>query len=731
MKNNYYTFLDLNARKKETNNKYYSSNIKLVLFLLSFFYVNLKIEKKRYLIHRMSEINLVVKGNYDYRYFDLISINPSETLVNGIPCNKLHFADCNAIKELNNITFRFESEIINCKNMFKNNLGEIIEIDLSKFDASKAIDMSEMFEKCNDLQTINFGNINTSSVEDIHYMFFGCSSLISIDLSNFDTSKVTNMESIFLDCKNLQTINFGNIITSSLQEMTSMFERCNSLKSIDLSNFDTSNVELMGYMFRDCKNLIRINFGNINTSSVYNMQDMFEGCSSLTSLNLSYFDTSKVHYMNCMFCDCTNLKSLDLSNFDIYDLISANFMFNGCSSLKYLNIFNFYFKREMPTIFDGLPSDVKFCIKDPKTLNRLLGTNIISECLCSNIFDKIIDINKNICIDSCINSNYNYEYNNTCYTKCPNNTFPSICEENECNNITRQCLDHEPQGYYLDINEEIYKRCFDNCESCYGEGNETNHNCKSCKFNYILINDFLNYSNCYNICQFYYYFDDNNEYHCTENETCPEKYNKLLINKKRCIEESKKDNTYHFEYNNSNYQNLPSGTILTETIINETILNETIINETILNETIHTKTIINETIINETILNETIINENILNETILTETILNETIHDETILNETINISYYYKLPQNISNLKELLNKFLINNKSNSDSNLEIQDELLKNIQKILENGFDISNIANGTDLIITLEAFTYTITTTANQKNNKNKNVSTIIINF
>ena len=46
MKNNYYTFLDLNARKKETNNKYYSSNIKLVLFLLSFFYVNLKIEKK-------------------------------------------------------------------------------------------------------------------------------------------------------------------------------------------------------------------------------------------------------------------------------------------------------------------------------------------------------------------------------------------------------------------------------------------------------------------------------------------------------------------------------------------------------------------------------------------------------------------------------------------------------------------------------------------------------------
>ena len=95
------------------------------------------------------------------------------------------------------------------------------------------------------------------------------------------------------------------------------------------------------------------------------------------------------------------------------------------------------------------------------------------------------------------------------YSKCPDNTFPLICNNNDFNNITRQCLDQKPQGYYLDINEEVYKKCFDICDSCYGEGNETNHNCKICKFNYILINDIFNYSNCYYICQFYYYFDEN------------------------------------------------------------------------------------------------------------------------------------------------------------------------------------------------------------------------------
>ena len=550
MEINYNSLSISKTRKKKINIKFYFSNIKLALFLLSFAYVYLKIDKKRILIHRISEISFVIRGYY-YNH-DLSNIQPSEIFVNGIPCDDFKLYHCNLDRELNKITLRFESENIKCYNIFRH-IGEIIEIDISKFD--------------------------------------------------------------------------------------------------------TSNVSDLSGMFRNCINLKSINFGNINTSSIENMQYMFEECSSLTSIDLSNFDTSKVHYMDNMFGDCTNLTSLDLSNFFTYYLFSANRMFSGCSSLIYLNLFNFYWEREMSHIFDGLSSNAKLCIKDTKTLNRLLGKNITSECICSNFFDKIIDINKNICIDSCINANYNYEYNNTCYNKCPNNTFPLIYEKNEWNNITRQCFDHEPQGYYLDINEEIYKKCFDVCETCNGEGNEINHNCKKCKINYILINNVFNYSNCYNICKFYYYFDENNEYHCTENEICPEKYNKLIIDKNRCIDGCQKDNIYQFEYNNSCYKNCPSGTTL----------------------------------------------------------------------NETNNICHYYKISQNISNLNEVFNNFLINIKNNSDSILEIQDKLLENIQNILENGFDTSNIDNGTDSIMTYEEFTYTITTTSNQKNNKNNNVTTI----
>ena len=37
-------------------------------------------------------------------------------------------------------------------------------------------------------------------------------------------------------------------------------------------------------------------------------------------------------------------------------------------------------------------------------------------------------------------------------------------------------------------------------------------------------------TNCYEKCDFYYYFDEFNNYQCTE--TCPERYHKLIREKK-------------------------------------------------------------------------------------------------------------------------------------------------------------------------------------------------------
>ena len=148
-----------------------------------------------------------------------------------------------------------------------------------------------------------------------------------------------------------------------------------------------------------------------------------------------------------------------------------------------------------------------------------------------NIF-KIYWTYNRTCTELCINNKILYEYNDKCYYKCPKRTLVNdfICEKKsiDINNI--------PQGYYYDSKDELYKKCYYSCKSCNKGGNYKKHNCIEWKQNFIFINESNHETNCYKKCEFYYYFDDlNNYYHCTNKYECPEKYNKLILDKKKCI----------------------------------------------------------------------------------------------------------------------------------------------------------------------------------------------------
>ena len=142
-------------------------------------------------------------------------------------------------------------------------------------------------------------------------------------------------------------------------------------------------------------------------------------------------------------------------------------------------------------IFEGLPQNVVYCIHDVDTKNYLLGPDKISFCSddCFKEHNLKIDINDEKCLESCFNSSHNkYEYNNICYNKCPNGTlnYNNLCLDLNCAILSQysiECSGDEPSGYYYDINEEIYKKCHDNCKTCLGEGDELNNNCSECKHN--------------------------------------------------------------------------------------------------------------------------------------------------------------------------------------------------------------------------------------------------------
>ena len=70
--------------------------------------------------------------------------------------------------------------------------------------------------------------------------------------------------------------------------------------------------------------------------------------------------------------------------------------------------------------------------------------------------------------------------------------------------------------------------------------------------------------NCYKICPYYYYFNENNEHFCTENENCSVIYDKLVIDKNKCIDKCENDKIYIYEYDKICYEKCPNGTIFDE-----------------------------------------------------------------------------------------------------------------------------------------------------------------------
>ena len=250
-------------------------------------------------------------------------------------------------------------------NMFKN-CKKLSSLNLSEsFNTVNVTNMSSMFYGCSQLSSLTLSNFNTENVTDMSYMFSGCQKLSSLTLSNFNTAKVTNMSSMFSDCQELSSLNLSNFNTAKVTNMSCMFYKCQKLPSLDLSNFNTAKVKDMSSMFYGCKKLSSLTLSeSFNTVNVTNMSTMFNGCSQLSSLDISNFNTENVTYMYNMFENCNNLSSLDLSNFNTAKVTDMSYMFYGCSTLQTIyvsdnfvvtGITNESFKKNLFTGCEALP----------------------------------------------------------------------------------------------------------------------------------------------------------------------------------------------------------------------------------------------------------------------------------------------------------------------------------------------------------------------------------------
>ena len=444
-------------------------------------------------------------------------------------------------------------------------------INLSNFDTSSVTNMEAMFYLCSNLLSIDLSNFNTQNVETMRYLFRNCSKLTSLDISNFNTAKVKNMAYLFMFCTNIKKINLGKLDTSSVEDMNCLFCYNEKLESIDLSSFDTSKVTNLGWMFFHCYNIKSIKISEkFKTSNVVTMYSMFSHCKALSHLNLSSFDTTKVTQMCFMFNNDINLKYLDISHFSPLNITTIETMFCNLKSLTFLNIYSFEIndRTDLTTPFKQFNNSIKICSNRDNMKNYLTNINNTNNCsdICFNKNIKV-DPEKKECIPSCKDNGYSFECNNICYNECPEGTYPILKDINNKDNIFIEyvdgvviCWDRNPEGYYLD---EIgfYRECFEGCKFCYGSGVEKANNCIECKSNYSFISDSINSTNCYKNCEYYYYFNENDDYICLDNDNCPDDYQKLVREKSKCIDKCENDDTYQYEYDNICYTKCPKGTI--------------------------------------------------------------------------------------------------------------------------------------------------------------------------
>ena len=198
--------------------------------------------------------------------------------------------------------------------------------------------------------------------------------------------------------------------------------------------------------------------------------------------------------------------------------------------------------------------------------NCYLKTDFISG-FYFNENDKIFDNCQENCIQCSSESMKNYDRLNNQFgcevCDYKNDYYPLYKDSNKnkkANCFSYNSLTNQP---YFFIGERYnknsyYERCFYTCQTCLINGNETIHNCLTCKNDYSI--SIENKLNC--ICDKFKYFDtQSNEYKCSSE--CESSYKHKIFNiiyQGECINDCFKSN-YNYIYNYQCFNKCPNGTI--------------------------------------------------------------------------------------------------------------------------------------------------------------------------
>ena len=297
--------------------------------------------------------------------------------------------------------------------------------------------------------------------------------------------------------------------------------------------------------------------------------------------------------------------------------------------------------------------DLNLCKDVLVNEKKLLDNNAIITCSKYSI-DSILE-------DSCI--------------ACAQSYYPKY-EDNLPNKPFIKCY-QQIDGYFL-YNNEYFKKCYESCDTCEEEGDIFHHNCITCNSNYFYELNISSYLNCYNICDFYFYYDDNiQKYYCTPYNNCVNYYDKIISEKNQCVHDCKQYKDFQYEFKNKCYNKCPEE--ISEVSKEKEYFCELKCSKDLPYELIETQTCVKTCTLTE--------------------------IND-----------------------KKCKKNYISENKNEEN---EAQEKMVDNIKEEITNGLDTSGIDKGEDIIIQQKDITVTITKSDNQKNQLNIKTNTTNIDL
>ena len=166
----------------------------------------------------------------------------------------------------------------------------------------------------------------------------------------YKKNKISMFSSIFVLFLFFNHISFSKNISRNLNsnnEIILIVKGVNQYKSVIANNIQTPNKiivngeehdgSIISFNLTEPENTIILSWDTPLTSC----ESLFNNLDHILSIDFSRFDSSKVISMSKMFSGCSNLKAIKFNNLDTSSVIYMDYMFLSCTSLTFLDLSNF------------------------------------------------------------------------------------------------------------------------------------------------------------------------------------------------------------------------------------------------------------------------------------------------------------------------------------------------------------------------------------------------------